>query len=54
MREIWSYIATRDSAEAADHVTAAITAQFQKIVDMPGIGHRRPDIKSPSPFRYAG
>jgi toxin ParE1/3/4 len=48
VREIWHYIATRDTPDAADHVTAAITAQFQKIAEMPGIGHRRPDIKSPS------
>jgi toxin ParE1/3/4 len=47
VREIWDYIATRDSADA-DHVTAEITAQFEKIADMPGIGHRRYEIKSPS------
>jgi toxin ParE1/3/4 len=48
VREIWDYIATRDSAEAADHVTAEITSQFEKIADMPGIGHRRYEIKSRS------
>ena len=41
--EIWDYIAT-DSIDAADRVIANIRSEFQKLADMPGMGHARPEL----------
>jgi plasmid stabilization system protein ParE len=41
--DIWKYIA-RDSSVAADRVIGQIRANFQKIAEMPGIGHVREEL----------
>jgi plasmid stabilization system protein ParE len=46
--EIWDYIATNNGADTADRVTGEIVAAFDKLAEMPGIGHRRQDIRSVS------
>jgi len=45
LREILDYIA-RDSVETADRVDREFHAEFQKLAEMPGMGHRRADVKS--------
>jgi plasmid stabilization system protein ParE len=41
---IWQYIA-QDSMDAADRVILEIRAEFQKLAEMPGMGHRRAEIR---------
>jgi toxin ParE1/3/4 len=44
IREIWDWIA-KDNEQAADRVEAAIYFEVARLVKMPGIGHRRADVK---------
>jgi plasmid stabilization system protein ParE len=41
--EIWDYIAA-DSIDAADRVVANIHSEFQKLADMPRMGHVRAEL----------
>lgn len=43
MLALWEYIA-EDDIEAADRVTQAIQEAMDKLVLMPGMGHRRTDL----------
>ncbi len=43
MLEIWEY-AARDNVAAADRIISAIEAATQRIGELPGIGHTRPDV----------
>jgi plasmid stabilization system protein ParE len=43
--EIWDFIAA-DSAKAADSVIAEIRSNFVKLIEFPGIGHRRDELGS--------
>jgi antitoxin ParD1/3/4/toxin ParE1/3/4 len=43
---IWVYIGN-DSIEAADRVVDEIQASFQKIAEMPGIGHTKAEVNDP-------
>jgi plasmid stabilization system protein ParE len=42
--EIWEYIAEDDSETAASRVIDRIRGEFQKLGDMPGIGHFREEL----------
>jgi plasmid stabilization system protein ParE len=42
---IWDYIARRGSADAADKVQREFEAAFQKLAEMPGLGHYRQDVR---------
>lgn len=44
--EIWHHIA-RDSREAADRVGERLDAAIRGLVEMPGKGHTRSDVKVP-------
>ena len=45
LQNIWDYIAT-ESMETADAVAAEIQQAFEKLAQMPGLGHRRIDVRS--------
>jgi plasmid stabilization system protein ParE len=49
LKEVWDYIA-EDSFDAADRLLEDIDRAFQKLADMPRIGHRRPDLTSRDVF----
>lgn len=42
--DIWHYIA-KDSLDAADRVGEALEAAIVRLVEMPGMGHTRSDVK---------
>lgn len=44
---IWTYIATRSGAAAADRVLAAIHDAIQALAEQPGMGHTRADVQNP-------
>lgn len=46
--EIWDYLASAAGPDVADEVTAAITAEFDRLARSPGIGHRHAHVKNPS------
>jgi plasmid stabilization system protein ParE len=48
---IWEYIADQSAIEAADKVAQEIFAAITKLTEMPGMGHRRPDLTE-RPFRF--
>ena len=48
--EIWHRIA-RDSIEAANHVSEKLESAIRGLVEMPGKGHTRSDVKNPS-YRF--
>jgi len=41
--EIWNYVAD-DSIDAADRITERLHEAFQKLAEMPHMGHRREDL----------
>lgn len=41
--QIWEYIA-RDNVAAADRTDQRLHDEMHKLAEMPGLGHRRPDI----------
>jgi plasmid stabilization system protein ParE len=43
LREIWEF-ASQHSFAVADYLLEELYQQFQKLAEMPGIGHRRPDL----------
>ncbi len=43
--EIWDYLATQASADAADRVQRKFEVSFRKLAEMPGLGHYRNDAK---------
>jgi toxin ParE1/3/4 len=45
--EIWNYIA-EDNLTAAQRVGDDLEAAILGLVEMPGKGHRRPDVKDPT------
>jgi plasmid stabilization system protein ParE len=47
IREIWQWI-SQDNVEAANRVESAIFEKIAKVARMPGVGHRRADVKNPS------
>jgi plasmid stabilization system protein ParE len=49
---IWNYIA-QDSIDAADRVRDLIRAEMDKLAEMPGMGHVRPDVNNSS-YRFWG
>jgi toxin ParE1/3/4 len=51
IREIWDWIA-KDNEQAADRIEAAIYAELARLTKMPGIGHRRADVKISSYFFF--
>ncbi len=50
MLEIWRHIAG-DSIDAANRVSERIDTAIRGLVEMPGKGHRRTDVKNPS-YRF--
>jgi plasmid stabilization system protein ParE len=44
--EIWEHIAV-DSVDAADRMLARIESDIWKLAEMPGMGHRRADVRDP-------
>ncbi len=47
LADIWLYIA-RDSPENADRFMDRLYEAFQKLADMPGMGHQRDDLAEQS------
>jgi plasmid stabilization system protein ParE len=45
MGEIWDFIA-RDKVAAANRVIADFRAEFERLADFPGMGHRRAELGS--------
>jgi toxin ParE1/3/4 len=41
---IWEYLADEDNEATADHVIRRLYAEFQKLSEMPGMGHYREDL----------
>ena len=50
LNDIWDYI-SKDSLDAADAVIARIRQEIHELARMPGVGHRRADVKSPT-YRF--
>jgi plasmid stabilization system protein ParE len=50
LNEIWEYI-SRDSLDAADAVIARVRREIDDLARMPGVGHRRADVKNPT-YRF--
>lgn len=48
--EIWHYIA-RDNVTAANRVSERLDAEILGLLAMPGMGHRRADVKN-SRYRF--
>ena len=46
LEQIWEYIADHD-IDAADKVRNEIRDALDRLARVPGIGHRRPDVKNP-------
>ena len=46
LEDIWDYVAA-DSLDAADIVARDIRAALELIAAMPGVGHRRKDVRNP-------
>ena len=45
LQEIWEFV-SHDSFTAADRLLEEFYSAFQKIAEMPGIGHKRQDLTS--------
>ena len=42
--QIWNYLAERASLDVADKVAADIESAVERLVQTPGLGHRREDV----------
>jgi plasmid stabilization system protein ParE len=43
---IWLYLLERENVETADRVVTELFKAFDKLADLPSVGHRRPDLTS--------
>ena len=50
--EIWHHIA-KDSITAANRVADKLDASIRQLVEMPGMGHQRADVRNPA-YRFWG
>ena len=48
--EIWHHIA-KDSRDAANRVTEELETAIRQLIEMPGMGHRRADVRNPA-YRF--
>jgi antitoxin ParD1/3/4/toxin ParE1/3/4 len=49
---IWLYLLEREDLETADRIVTEIFKGFDRLAEMPGIGHRRADLTSRSVLFY--
>jgi len=54
--DIWTYVAAEAGARVASDLIDEILAAMDRLAEMPGMGHTRPDVSSPhrvwSVFRF--